>query len=92
MIELVAYGSPAREALVAAIAGAKAGDPLAPVTVIVPWAAGGSTDQMARIVAGLPTQLGQSASAILKQRVQDMGTRYQRIALLVGEIDCVVQR
>lgn len=36
MIELVAYGSPAREALVAAIAGAKAGDPLAPVTVIVP--------------------------------------------------------
>ena len=36
MIELVAYGSAAREALVAAIAAAKAGDPLAPVTVIVP--------------------------------------------------------
>lgn len=36
MIDLVAYGRPAREALASAIADAKAGDALAPVTVIVP--------------------------------------------------------
>lgn len=36
MIDLVGYGRPAREALAAAIAAAKRGDPLAPVTVIVP--------------------------------------------------------
>jgi len=36
MIDLVAYGRPAREALAAAIAAAKDGDALAPVTVIVP--------------------------------------------------------
>lgn len=36
MIDLVGYGRPAREALGAAIATAKRGDALAPVTVIVP--------------------------------------------------------
>ena len=36
MIDLVGYGRPAREALAAAIAAAKSGDALAPVTVIVP--------------------------------------------------------
>lgn len=36
MIDLVGYGRPAREALAAAIVAAKRGDPLAPVTVIVP--------------------------------------------------------
>lgn len=36
MIDLVPYGRPAREALAAAIAAAKSGDALAPVTVIVP--------------------------------------------------------
>ena len=45
----------AASALIAVAAGASAQDypwkPTRPVTVIVPWAAGGSTDQMARIVA-----------------------------------------
>ncbi len=36
MIELVGYGRPAREAVARAISAAKRGDPLAPVTVIVP--------------------------------------------------------
>ena len=34
--EWVAYGRPAAEALAAEIADAKGGDPLAPVTVVVP--------------------------------------------------------
>jgi tripartite-type tricarboxylate transporter receptor subunit TctC len=34
--------------------------PERPVTIIVPWAAGGSTDQMARVVAAeLESELGQ---------------------------------
>src|SRR5215470_18333413 len=44
----------------AAFAQDYAWKPDRPVTVIVPWAAGGSTDQMARIVAGeLEAELNQ---------------------------------
>ena len=45
----------------AAVAADYAWQPEQPVTIIVPWAAGGSTDQVTRLVAGeLEAALGQS--------------------------------
>src|SRR5262245_21867830 len=53
MLRTISYAAVALAALVAAPAAAQdlPWKPDRPVTIIVPWAAGGSTDQMARLVA-----------------------------------------
>jgi tripartite-type tricarboxylate transporter receptor subunit TctC len=51
--------------LAASVVGAKADYPDKPITLIVPWAAGGGTDAVARLIAsGLEQQLGTNVNVV----------------------------
>jgi tripartite-type tricarboxylate transporter receptor subunit TctC len=67
MRRLISTAAVAMTALLAAFAGAQdyPWQPERPITIIVPWAAGGSTDTMTRVVAGeLEEQLGQNVVVV----------------------------